>query len=522
MPKENNKMQVDIDTLKKQNVNDLLSIKELYSKLEELGEKITQVKYIDNTLVKKIKKEYGNLKKIILDENIQVQLDNKIDEFNLKLTHDIETINSQLNNNIETINSQLDKKASKKYSTDKINVTQVGVDNTGVSYSSDLINDIIQKNNYSTLFFEDGEYLIDKPLLLNNYCNIELGANATLKAICPMTSLIIINRTTEKHKQYICGGILDGNGIADEVLTCEFTANHQVYNMVIKNAKNTNINLKNGYEIYLSDIRIDNELVNNETLTGLICTSTDSVIENIIVKNNKIGVVNNQVSNDFKKIHVWNNKVEILDNTIGFIANVNTLLDNFYSDTCVKGLVINNNSIVSAYNSRFLSDDKYLTQVDKQAILIDTTGGTANLYNCRLTSYGNSVKLGSVMSRIFLYDCTTSSPFNCDDNFCIIKTYNKEFYRVKLSEFTVNANSYKRVTIPIEGLNYMSYYNINIINDSHQFIQYKSYLQTNKLIIIFTNSSNESITLSNLKVNFSIVNNGTSNLPITNIDYTVN
>ena len=97
MPKENNKMQVDIDTLKKQNVNDLLSIKELYTKLEELGEKITQFKYIDNTLVKKLKKEYENLKKIILDENIQV-----------KLTNDIETINSQLTNDIGTINSQLD------------------------------------------------------------------------------------------------------------------------------------------------------------------------------------------------------------------------------------------------------------------------------------------------------------------------------------------------------------------------------------------------------------------------------
>ena len=57
MSKENNKMQVDIDTLKKQNVNDLLSIKEIYSKLEELGEKITHVKYIDNTLVKKLKKD---------------------------------------------------------------------------------------------------------------------------------------------------------------------------------------------------------------------------------------------------------------------------------------------------------------------------------------------------------------------------------------------------------------------------------------------------------------------------------
>ena len=84
MPKENIKMQVDIDTLKKQNVNDLLSIKELYSKLEELQEKTTQIKYIDNALVKKLKKEYNNLKKIILDENIQV-----------KLSNDIKTINSQ-------------------------------------------------------------------------------------------------------------------------------------------------------------------------------------------------------------------------------------------------------------------------------------------------------------------------------------------------------------------------------------------------------------------------------------------
>ena len=102
MPKENNKMQVDIDTLKKQNVNDLLSIKELYKRIEELGEKITQIKYIDNTLTKKLKKEYDNLKKIILDENIQV-----------KLTNDIKTINSHLNNkanksDIKTINSQLD------------------------------------------------------------------------------------------------------------------------------------------------------------------------------------------------------------------------------------------------------------------------------------------------------------------------------------------------------------------------------------------------------------------------------
>ena len=100
MSNENNKMQVDIDNLFKQNVNDLSAIKELYRRIEEIGEKITQIKYIDNTLVKKLKKEYENLKKIILDENVQT-----------KLADDIKTINSQqvkLTNDIESINSQLD------------------------------------------------------------------------------------------------------------------------------------------------------------------------------------------------------------------------------------------------------------------------------------------------------------------------------------------------------------------------------------------------------------------------------
>ena len=110
MFKENNKMQVDIDNLFKQNVNDLTAIKELYRKLKEVEEKITQFKYIDNTLVKKLKKEYENLEKIILDENAQAKLANDIKTINEKLTNDIETINShnsQLTTDIKTINSYI-------------------------------------------------------------------------------------------------------------------------------------------------------------------------------------------------------------------------------------------------------------------------------------------------------------------------------------------------------------------------------------------------------------------------------
>ena len=97
-----NKHEVDIDTLFKQNELDLCSIKELYRKLKELEKKISQIKYIDSNLADKLKKDYEKLKRIILDENIQVQLNNKIDE-----------INSQLDNKINEINSQLEQTASK-------------------------------------------------------------------------------------------------------------------------------------------------------------------------------------------------------------------------------------------------------------------------------------------------------------------------------------------------------------------------------------------------------------------------
>ena len=133
MTKENNKMQVDIENLFKQNVNDLSAIKELYRKLKEVEEKISQIKYNDTTLAYKLKKDYEKLKKIILDENVQAKLFNDIETINAKLTNDIKTINTKITNDIETsitkstndietINSQLDTNTNEidKLKSDKI------------------------------------------------------------------------------------------------------------------------------------------------------------------------------------------------------------------------------------------------------------------------------------------------------------------------------------------------------------------------------------------------------------------
>ena len=80
-----NSQQVDIENLFKQNELDLSSIKELYRKLKDLEEKITQIKYIDSTLVNKLKRDYEKLERIILDENIQAKLTNDINEIKSRL-----------------------------------------------------------------------------------------------------------------------------------------------------------------------------------------------------------------------------------------------------------------------------------------------------------------------------------------------------------------------------------------------------------------------------------------------------
>ena len=67
MPIDINKHEVDIDILKQQNENDLSSIKELYRKIEELENKIEQIKYIDSKIVDKIKIDYEKFKSEILN-----------------------------------------------------------------------------------------------------------------------------------------------------------------------------------------------------------------------------------------------------------------------------------------------------------------------------------------------------------------------------------------------------------------------------------------------------------------------
>ena len=139
MNNENNKFQIDIDNLFNQNANDLSAIKELYRKLKELEEKILQIKYIDSTLVKKFKKEYEKFKKIILDENVQVNLANEIETINLQLN--TKTSKEEIKNVIENINSQLLNFECEKATKQEIDVERKRIDNI-VKNEGTSVNDL--------------------------------------------------------------------------------------------------------------------------------------------------------------------------------------------------------------------------------------------------------------------------------------------------------------------------------------------------------------------------------------------
>ena len=120
-----NSQQVDIENLFKQNELDLCSIKELYKRLDGMEKKISQIKYIDEVLGNKFKKELESLKNLVQNgvgqpEGGQTETINKINEINRRLdnlNNIIDEIESEvgnntnnitnLNNDITEINSQL-------------------------------------------------------------------------------------------------------------------------------------------------------------------------------------------------------------------------------------------------------------------------------------------------------------------------------------------------------------------------------------------------------------------------------
>ena len=181
-----NKHEVEIDTLFKQNELDLCSIKELYRKLKELEKKISQIKYIDSNLADKLKKDYEKLKRIILDENIQIQLSNRIDELNTQLDNMINGLSEVATSGLYSDLTGVPTKLSEFVNDIEINVdssyilpiatsTTLGGIKVGANLSIDsngILSAVINNNdNTNTLDNYSGATLNDKMVAMFNDIN---------------------------------------------------------------------------------------------------------------------------------------------------------------------------------------------------------------------------------------------------------------------------------------------------------------------------------------------------------------
>ncbi len=100
-----NIIQQNVKELQDQNAIDFQQWKKLGKDIEKLSEKIKLSDTNLNLLMKKIKNDYESLKRIIIDENVQVQLINKIEDNKNQINKKVS--NETFENKVNVINSQL-------------------------------------------------------------------------------------------------------------------------------------------------------------------------------------------------------------------------------------------------------------------------------------------------------------------------------------------------------------------------------------------------------------------------------
>ena len=220
-----NKHEVDIDTLFKQNELDLCSIKELYRKLKEIEKKITQIKYIDTTLADKLKEDYEKLKRIILDENIQVQLSNKIDALNTQLDNNTKGIDKLAKHTEGYINA-----SSYKCNKENCNGGCNGIKANGIHDDTSGINKIISdikqlytmekyNGNINTLAFPNGEYRITSQIKVPYFIHFKSIGNVVFLCEVPNDSAIwftpeedvAIDYNNDWFRSKTIGDLIDGS-----------------------------------------------------------------------------------------------------------------------------------------------------------------------------------------------------------------------------------------------------------------------------------------------------------------------
>jgi hypothetical protein len=347
-----NKIQQNVKELQDQNAIDFQQWKRLGKVIEKLSEKIKLSDTNLVTLMKKIKSDYESLKRIIIDENIQVQLNNKI-EFNkneiLDNKNKIDYAKNKAeenSNKIEENKNEINKKVNNETFQSTIDEFNSELDNITTFITPEMVegaNDTERlqnainyaiSNNVLLVSKKNKTYIINATLNINGVLNANFNGS-TIKATTENPAIDIYHKGSNSYNGKIENIIIDCNNISNIGLKLSFSQRREFKSIKIININSVGIQCDEGNVNKFNYIWLQGNKTKINTI-GFKNNVYDNVVSHMDIFNCHISIEHNSGNCFYSEVHglITNPKVMWKD-SIFFKMNSyhHVILDKCYPDT---------------------------------------------------------------------------------------------------------------------------------------------------------------------------------------------
>lgn len=391
-----NKIKQNVKELQDQNAIDFQQWKKLGKDIEKLSEKIKLSDTNLSVLMKKIKNDYEKLKKIIVDENVQVQLNNKIEqnkneivdnknkidyakikaeENSAKIEENKNEINKKVNvetfqNTIDEFNTQIDT-ISTFVTPEMYNCKGDGITDDTINLQK-CIDDSIS-NNLKIISKSNKIYKISDKLTINGTIHIDLQG-ATIKATNNESILCFDNKTSFNSMSGIIENIiLDCNDMSLCAIDIKNDRRKNFNNIKIINCADIGIAIYDGNVnkfryIYLEASKTKLNCV------GIYNKSSDMVFDHIDMIGFYVSIKHEGGNCFYSECHGFIRDMAHYKGSVFYrqksVASV--ILDKCYPDTQQFAYSIELNARLTINNNYHFTNPLYLTQeiIDKDGVPI--------------------------------------------------------------------------------------------------------------------------------------------------------
>ena len=271
--------------------------------------------------------------------------------------------------------------------TSKMNVNQYGAYGDGIHDDTEAIQYAINDNQFGTIYFCDGTYLISDTIKTyvdnTKQCNINMEKNTVIRASKSLPCLIELgglggnNEGVNNRMRYISGGVIDALNCESGIKINENAMGITIKDLEIKRFSTYGIYVPVGNTLYSSDLLIDNCYINgpgsNYNTYGIYLGRPDNNIVNSRINAVKVCVRANYGGQFLNNVHglgigynvsdnTWFNNTVFMHHTNGSCIQIS----NCYCDTFQTFVKSETSDDFNVNNSTFFS---YLSNVD--CILFD-------------------------------------------------------------------------------------------------------------------------------------------------------